>query len=394
MRQKDLSVSAEALREGMRGGAMWETERLYLDGDAFYAALISEMERATHSVDMEVYSFEAGTLAERLFEVFKRARLRGVRVRLIFDHLGSPEIHNGFYQRLVEIGVNVRIFRGLPWSMLRESDSGWCHKTGAWVRQFLRRMKRLNRGFHRKVTIIDGTSAWVGSLNVSDAHLREVNGPRAWLDAGVRVSGPEVRILSDAFSRACGERGVGDTKHVASSLVFLNDTRFLRGRMNRRFRDRISSAKSRVWIQNPYFLPPRRLLRALCRAAEGGTDVRVLVPEENDHVFVRWMSFGMLAVLLKSGVRVLEYRGAFAHKKVFIADAEMFLGSVNLNYRSFLHDLEVEVALTHPSSKAELEASFLLDESSAVALTETKLRSLPLWLQVLSRLLFFVRYWC
>lgn len=375
-------------------GDMWETECLYLDGDAFYAALISEMESARHSIDMEVYTFEAGTLADRLCESFRRASCRGVCVRLIFDHLGSPEIDFGVYQRLVDAGVKIQVFRGLPWRMLNARRAALTRKTGAWVRQFLRRVKGLNRGFHRKVTIIDGVSAWVGSLNVSDVHLKEVYGPSAWRDTGVRVSGPGVRTLSDAFRRAFGERKLMEAKHTSSTLVFLNDTRFLRGSMSRRFRERINRANSRVWIQNPYFLPPRRLLRAFCRAAERGRDVRILVPEENDHVFVRWMSFGMLAVLLKSGVRVMEYQGGFAHKKVFIADDEMFLGSVNLNYRSFLHDLEVEVALTHPSSKAELEASFRSDEFSALELTESKLRSLPLWVRALSRLLFFIRYWC
>jgi cardiolipin synthase len=214
------------------------------------------------------------------------------------------------------------------------------------------------------------------------------------MDAGVRVSGPEVGFLSDAFRRAFGERVPSASRRSLPALLLLNETRYLRGRMNKRFRERIQHAQSRVWIQNPYFLPPRRFLHALCRAAARGVDVRVLVPEENDHVFIRWMSLGMMGRLLASGVRVLEYQGPFAHKKVFIADGEMFLGSMNLNYRSFLHDLEVELALTHPLSKAELEASFQNDEASAVELTLTKLQQLPLWLRVVSRLLFFVRYWC
>ena len=100
------------------GEVMWESERLYLDGDKFYAALIAEIESAAHSVDMEVYTFEAGVLAERLCESFQRAHLRGVRVRLVFDHWGSPEIDYGLHQRLLEAGVNVRIFRGLPWRMV------------------------------------------------------------------------------------------------------------------------------------------------------------------------------------------------------------------------------------------------------------------------------------
>lgn len=376
------------------GKAMWETEQLYLDGDAFYAAMLAEIETATRSVDMEVYTFEAGVLAERLCQSFRRAHLRGVRVRMVFDHWGSPEIDYGLYQRLENAGVRVRVYRGLPWRMLNGRTEQLTRKTGAWVRQFLRRMKTLNRGLHRKVTLIDGVSAWVGSLNVSDLHLREVRGREAWMDAGVRVIGPEVAFLCDAFRRAFGERVPSASRRSLPALLLLNETRYLRGRMNKRFRERIQLAQSRVWIQNPYFLPPRRFLRALCRAAARGVDVRVMVPEENDHVFIRWMSLGMMGRLLASGVRVLEYQGPFAHKKVFIADEGMFLGSVNLNYRSFLHDLEVEVALTHQKSKAELEASFQRDEASSAELTVAKLEQLPLWLRVVSRLLFFVRYWC
>lgn len=389
-----MTAMADETNEMKKGEAVWESERLYLDGDEFYAAMLAEIETATRSVDMEVYTFEPGVLAQRLCESFRRARLRGVRVRMVFDHWGSPEIDYGLYQRLENAGVRVQVFRGLPWRMLNARMEQFTRKTGAWIRQFVRRMKTLNRGLHRKVILIDGVSAWVGSLNVSDMHLREVRGREAWLDAGVRVSGPEVGFLADAFRRAFGERVPAVSRRTLPALLLLNETRYLRGRMNKRFRERIDFSQRRVWIQNPYFLPPRRLLRALCRAAARGVDVRVLVPEENDHAFIRWLSLGMMGRLLASGVRVLEYQGAFAHKKVFIVDSQMFLGSVNLNYRSFLHDLEVEVALTHAASKAELEASFHRDETGAVELTEARLQSLPFWLRVVSRLLFFVRYWC
>jgi cardiolipin synthase len=90
----------------------------------------------------------------------------------------------------------------------------------------------------------------------------------------------------------------------------------------------------------------------------------------------------------------MEYHRTFSHKKVPIVDEAMFLGSVNLNYRSFLHDLEVEVAVTHPSSKSQLEASFRSDEVHSHALTPERLKTLPLWLRMVSRLLFFFRYWC
>ena len=372
---------------------MWESEGLYLDGDAFYAALISEIESATCSVDMEVYTFESGILAQRLCESFQRAHLRGVRVRLTFDHWGSSGMDTTLHQRLVEVGVKMRIFRGLPWRMWSAEKDGFAGGAGAWVRHLFKRLKTLNRGFHRKVTIVDDASAWVSSLNVSDVHLREVWGQSAWADAGVRVSGQEVRVLSDAFKRVFGERAPVDRK-ANPALVILNDTRFLRGKMNRRFRERIQQANTRVWIQTPYFLPPRRMLRALCASARKGIDVRILVPVENDYRFIRWMSLGLMGVLLSSGVRVMEYHRTFSHKKVLIVDAAMFLGSVNFNYRSFLHDLEVEVALTHPLSKSQLEAAFRSDEADSHELTPGRLKNLPLWLRIVSRLLFFFRYWC
>lgn len=377
-----------------QSAAIWETESLYLDGDAFYAAMLLEIEGAKRSIDMEVYTFEPGLLAGRLYESFQRAHLRGVRVRLIFDHWGSSGIDRSLYQLLVEAGVKISIFRGLPWRMLSATNRGSQYSAVVWLQGFFQKVRTLNCGFHRKVTIIDGASAWVSSLNVADVHLKEVYGKAAWNDAGVRVTGSEVRILSTAFNRAFGERVPVEERKSTPSLVLLNDSGFLRGRMNRKIRERIQQATSRVWIQNPYFLPPRRLLRALCQAARKGADVRILIPLENDHWFFRWMSLAIMNLLLKSGARVMEYQGAFAHKKVLIVDQEMFLGSVNLNYRSFLHDREVEVAVTHPSSRMQLEAAFKNDESNSVELTLLKLEALPFWLRLGGRLLVFFKYWC
>jgi len=370
----------------------WETERLYLDGDAFYQDLIAAINSARTSVDMEVYTFEPGMLAGRLCNSFEHARNRGVHIRLIFDHWGSSEIHNGLYQQLQKAGVRVRIFRGLPWRLLPVTEAGLFKTVGHYLREVPRRVKALNRGVHRKVTIIDGSTAWISSMNVTDVHLREVYGDESWMDAGLRVSGGEVQILSNAFKRAFDGRSV-DSGDVPR-LVRLNNTRFRRGAMNREIRRRIQQAAERVWIQNPYFLPPRRILRELCAAAARGIDVCILIPLKNDHPFIRWMSLGMLRRLLKSGVSVMEHKGAFAHKKVFIVDEAMFLGSMNFNYRSFLHDLEVEVAVTHPSSKEELEGAFRREVFDARKLTLRWLREQPLWLRLASRLLFFFRYWC
>jgi phosphatidylserine/phosphatidylglycerophosphate/cardiolipin synthase-like enzyme len=164
--------------------------------------------------------------------------------------------------------------------------------------------------------------------------------------------------------------------------------------MNRRFRERIESASARVWIQTPYFLPPRRLLRALCSSAKKGVDVRILVPSKNDYRFIRWMSHQVMEILVRNGVKIFEHTTVFTHKKILLVDDAVFLGSVNFNHRSFLHDLEVEITVTHSSSKALIENSFRQAEKDSQPLTLRRLAAIPNRLKILGRILLFFKYWC
>jgi cardiolipin synthase len=168
----------------------------------------------------------------------------------------------------------------------------------------------------------------------------------------------------------------------------------MRRKMNYALKRRIRNAQSRIWIQNPYFLPERGLMRALYRQAKRGIDVRVMIPEKNDQEVIRWMNYGILVKLLKSGASVWQFHPAFAHKKILLVDDQISVGSTNLNHRSFLHDLEVEVMLSHDDSHRAVENSFLEDQTHSSPLLLTDLERKPLWFRTLSRILFFFRYWC
>ncbi|MEY2600628.1 MAG: hypothetical protein RLZZ142_2887 [Verrucomicrobiota bacterium] len=378
-----------------RAGFSWAKEALYLSGDAYYEEMLLEMGRARWSVDMEVYTFEDGVLAERVCACFAGLVRRGVRVRLICDHWGSPGIGGGLLGRLEAAGVRVHLYRGLPWSAVALRSVGGGGRIGLWWRAFWERIRNVNRGFHRKVTVMDGRVAWVGSMNVTDAHLREVRGEEAWADVGVRVEGKEVSVFSEAFERAFYRRRKPRSGALARRVpVFFNDSFWLRRRMNAQLKRRIQRARKRIWIQNPYFLPERGLLRALCRSARRGVDVRIVVPEKNDLFVIRWMNFGLMAKLMKSGARLYEYRETFAHKKVLIVDDEYSVGSTNLNHRSFLHDLEVEVLLTREETRRALEASFLADQAVSRLIRPREMREKPWWYLMVNRILFFFRYWC
>jgi cardiolipin synthase len=379
----------------MVDGHSWESETLHLDSDEFYRALILEMEGAGKSIEMEVYTFEDGILADRLVACFQRAVQRGVRVRLICDHWGSPLIGDRLHRRLDEIGVMVHVYRSLPWRPLFFQKSGNKTEFLSRLANLWRTLLRLNRGFHRKVTIIDGHSAWVSSLNVTDVHLREIHGEQAWRDIGVRLQGREVLLLSYAFERTFFRRSRPRNKSLEKhGLVNLNDSFWLRRKMNHLLKKRIRTATARVWIQNPYFLPERSLFRALCVQARRGKDVRIMIPEKSDQEVIRWMNYGILVKLLKCGATVWLFQPAFAHKKVLLIDESVSIGSTNLNHRSFLHDLEVEVILSQPSSKEAMHASFIEDQALSQPLSLEELEHKPLWFKFFNRILFFFRYWC
>ncbi len=368
----------------------WKTEKLYFDNDDYYRDLIAEIDLARYSIEMEVFTFEEGVLGQRIIEAFHRATLRGVSVRLICDGWGSPLFLQNIAPLLRRIGVRYKLYRPLPWR--------FGHTRGESKNIFFKlwsRIKKINRGFHRKVTIIDKKYAWVGSLNVSDVHLKEVYGKNAWVDVGARIEGEALPSLNLAFEKAFNKkRWLRLRPRPNHPLVLLNDSFVRRRRTTYIQKRRLRRAKKRIWIQNPYFVPERSLLQALYKAAKRGVDVKVLVPDKNDQPIVKWIMHALLNQLLNHNIQVYEYKLHFAHKKVLIADSTYTIGSTNFNHRSILHDQEVEILVTHRENQRLLDQVFRADLENSVLITKETINLQAMWYRIFIRLMFFLRYWC
>lgn len=371
--------------------AHWTSEKLYLENDDLLRDLIQEMELAKTSIDMEVFTFEDGVLARRLLDTFARAVRRGVSVRLITDGWGSPLFWDTIGPELEKVGVRIRLHRALPWRQNRHNFG----EPRSVIGKFIFRLRRINRGFHRKVTLIDRKTAWISSINVTDVHLKEVYGKNAWADIGARFTGPAISVLIQAFEKIFLKRSwVKFTPRHNSPLILLNDS-FLRRRKTTFIQKRrLKRAQNRIWIQTPYFLPERTLLRALYRAARKNIDILIIIPEKNDQPIVKLLTFALLGQLISHGIRIFEYQPRFAHKKVLIVDDIHTLGSTNFNHRSFLHDLEVEVLLSSQEMKKQMEMSFLDDLKESIEITHQVIKKQALWYRFLGRFLFFLRFWC
>jgi cardiolipin synthase len=384
----------------------WDGEKLYFKGDGYFKDVLNAIRRSRHQVDFEVYIYDKGILGDRVASALLQAARRGVKVRLLVDGIGSPHCAPEYGEKLKKGGVHFRVYRFLPslFNLVpRLFGSFFNGKTAHRLRSF---WFRANRRDHRKMVMVDRVRVWLGGFNVSDEHLESVAGKKAWRDTGLGLSGVRDRAFRLAFSlswydkfhrrlwrRYRGQLAAWLSRKASQDSVQMNATRKLRSRFHRHLLARLGSARRRIWVTTPYFVPTLPVLRTLLHAALQGHDVRLVLPEKSDIPFVRWASMTFFPPLLKAGCRIFEYHRSILHAKTLVVDDWALLGSSNFNHRSFLFDLEVDVALQDPRSLKSLERQYASDfrRSREILFADLKLR--PLWIRFLSWLFIRLRNW-
>lgn len=366
----------------------WQDEQLYFSGDEFFAAVTAAIEKAVHSVKMETYIFERGVLGDRIAAALSSAASRGVDVQVMVDGLGSPNFLNEYWTKLRRSGVRIRLFRVIPYILRRLPGD-----PDGFFKRLLGRWRQVNRGNHRKFILVDKETLFVGSFNISDVHLREVHGEKAWKDVGVRVQGRDLRYADRAFQRAYRGWTAFNLPARSPELLLLNDSYLHKRSTRNQHIYNLKRARQRIWLATPYFVPIGRVFRALVSQARSGVDVRLIVPDKSDVFFMPWLSLPLLRELAKNGVKVFIYKPQFAHQKIFIADDFMCIGSTNLNHRSFLHDLEMDVVLTSRANKKILVESYEKDQLDSEPFDRSNWGQLPFWQRVLSSWVIVLKYW-
>lgn len=361
---------------------LWKSERVFTNSREYFDELIAECDAAHYSVEMEFYIFHCDDIGEQVMAALVRAAKRGLSVRLLVDGFGSAEWIYEKARDLVSAGVEVRIFHPLPVFFL----PGFLRNLLIAMR-WLPYIMRVNQRNHRKMTILDKRVAYVGSQNVFYSYKGQ-HKTAPWRETGVRVDGPAVSELLVANERAWKRswsfgqinlpipRAFQRRSRVpASGLVRLNDTKLKRRMLRTDLQSRIAKAARRIWITNAYFVPTGSLLDSLSAAAKRGIDVRILLPAISDVTIIPWVSAALYQGLLRSGVKIFEYRPFVLHAKTLLIDEWATVGTSNLNHRSLLHDLEVDIVLSEKTSVEALEQAFIHD------VLQSKLISMEDWRQ-------------
>jgi cardiolipin synthase len=334
---------------------------------------------------MEYYIFQIDALGERFIEALGAAAGRGVRVRVLIDGVGSSVSCTALAERLFEVGVPVQIYNPLPWLT---GAFRWSQGRGGWMYKSMLFLLNINRRNHRKLCMVDGTSAWVGSFNISTDHLAVTAGGRGWRDYAMKLRGPEVESLAGGFDRMWMAQG--PRFHRGFIARYLSNRSQQARRLKNRFVARsVVGAARRVWLVSAYFAPTARLRRALLRACRNGRDVRLLLPEQSDVAMFPGLSSHYYRELLRAGARIFLYQAGVLHAKALLIDDFSIVGSSNWNYRSTLHDLELDVVIRSRDTVAALEQVVVEDcyKSRELRLEHAPSPSLGSWFW------YMLRYW-
>ena len=340
------------------------------DGGEVYPAMLAALAVAKRTILVETYILVADRTGDRFKAVLLERAAAGVSVRLIYDAVGSFSLASSFVAELRAGGVEVLEFNPIrPW----------------------RRRFRMSHRDHRKIMVIDNEIGFTGGLNLANDYASIADGGEGWHDMHCRVRGKIVIDLARMFRRTW-VRGGGtpypalprklELPPLGSCFVRAldNGRRRTRAAVRRAYVHVIKASQRTIMIQNAYFLPDRGVRRAMAAAVRRGVDVRVIVPGNSDVKLVEWASLYIMRRLVRTGVKMLRWRGPMLHgKTATIDEVWSTIGSYNFDAQSRFNNLEVTVEILDPTTSATLARNFAMDVANCEPFDEQTWLRLSWW---------------
>ncbi len=370
--------------------AVQGVSQLFFTPQEYFSGLIDDINQARTHICMESYIFELDETGNSVLVALEAAISRGVSLQLLIDGVGSYRDAGIIAERLRSSISEVRVFHPLPWDFSLYRRALYA---GRWYSRFFHLLASINHRDHRKLCLIDAQIAWLGSYNITADHAN-ASSERIddyWHDTGLRATGSVVATLAANFNQVWNRKI--DSKSARSRRFLASETISQRRQSRLQLMKVLQSATRRVCITNAYFNPSSKVLKILkCKAAEG-VSVQLMVPARSDIVFFPLLSRSFYTDLLQSNIRVYEYGQRVLHSKTMIIDDQLLVGSTNLNYRSLLHDLELDLLSADVNVVMKMEQRFADDIRNSTEITLSNWQRHPLMLRLLGMLSRFLRYW-
>lgn len=354
-----------ALEEAIVGSPLTTGNRVALlqDGPATYRAMLDAMLSARDHINLETYILDDDEVGQRFARVLLEKQKQGVQVNLIHDGAGTASTPSTYFKQLIDGEVNVLEFNPINPLLARKE---W----------------ELNQRDHRKLLVVDGRTAFFGGINISGVYSggsfsqssrAHKDGSLTWRDTDLQLHGPVVAEFQKLFiatwekqkgaplptknyfppAENAGHevvRAIGSSSDEPYSLIYAT------------LLSAIDSAETSIHLTNAYFAPDPQLLSALIAAAARGVDVKLIHPSQIDSWLVFHAGRGYYAPLLLAGVGIYERRGVILHSKTALIDGVWAtVGSTNLDWRSFLHNDELNAVVLGADLGKQIQTMFEKD---------------------------------
>jgi len=371
----ELGARLESVRAS-RGNRV----EMLVNGAVFYRALYEAVSAAEKQIHVQFYIIQRDETGISLRDRLAEAASRGLEVRVLYDAVGSSKLDDDFWKPLTDAGGRAVAFNPVSFFTLR-----------------LRRRDRIDFRNHRKLVVIDGRIGFTGGINIGREYLGLDPEIGHWRDTHLRIEGPAILSLQEVFALdwriGCDERATFPSWFATPSVT--SDGALVQvvdsgpdsewAPVEQIYFQAISSARDRVWLTTPYFVPSPSIEAALVAAAMRGVDVRLLVPMRPDSLVVGLASRSYFEQLLRAGARIFLYEGfrrrrlmrargevrkGFLHAKTMVVDSWMgTIGSANMDMRSFRLNFELNAFVYDRTLCDEMAAQFDLDLAQASEFT-------------------------
>lgn len=337
---------------------------ILIDGVNTFPAMLEAIGEASNFINMEFYRFESDKLGTQFCEALMAKSRMGVKVRIIYDDVGSWSLSNSLIRKMRKTGIEIYPFMAVRFPWLTS---------------------KINFRNHRKILVIDGIKGFVGGLNIADKYLDGLKSIGKWRDTHLVIKGEAVATLNSVF--------MVDWYFVSDILLTDNPVYFESEKVPEKcwiqiassgpdsdwsnimqvYFSAIATARKSIYISTPYFSPDESVLTAMKTASLSGVDVQMILPGKSDSVVSYWNTRSYIDELMEAGIKIFLYDKGFNHSKYILVDNVFAsVGSANVDMRSFDLNFEVAALIYDEAFAGKLLAVFQKDVSSSTRVEPSK----------------------
>ncbi len=342
------------IKNTCNSGLFQNTLTKYFDcGEKFFEAYLEDIKQAKSFIFLEYFIIEKGFMLDSVLAILETKVKQGIEVRMMYDDIGTiGKVKANFYKKLKAIGIN-------------------CIKFGPFL-PFVTAVH--NNRDHRKITVIDGKVGYIGGINFADEYINKINKFGYWKDSGVRLEGDAVKQLTVFFLQMFNlqirkeeeyakytniEQATYDTYGFVQPYCDGPNPIYPDLIGENVYLNMINQAKKSICIASPYLIIDTNTRNALILAVKRGVDVKIFTPHKPDKKIIFILTRYNYRDLIKQGVKIYEYEPGFLHTKNFLVDDEVALvGTINLDYRSLIHNYECGIWMYNTESVASIKDDF------------------------------------